>query len=67
MTTVVTMTASSPATSHGWVIWSSPIADLPTNNDAMPNSMKTFHSSGTPSGIAVRITRWNTTMTAAAT
>ena len=53
-------------TGHGLVISPSPISEWPTNSVSMAKIMKTFHSRGTPIGMADRMPRWKHTITKAA-
>ena len=62
------MVASSAksSTGSGVVRSDSPTSAWPTNNASTEKIMKTFHSSGTPIGIADRMPKWKQTMTNAA-
>ena len=51
---------------HGLVMSDRPTSACPTNSASTQKIMNTFHSSGTPMGIADRMPRWKHTMTKAA-
>ena len=55
------------ATGAGCFSSPNPIAAFSTNSVKMPKIINTFHSSGTPTGIADRTPRWKSTNTVAAT
>lgn len=65
-------TATVPATTtkstmgHGLCRSPSPTPACPTNSVSTENIMKTFHSSGTPIGIELRMPKWKHSMTNAA-
>ena len=63
--TTPAMTASRISGS-GLVIADGPTSACPTNRNSTQKIMKTFHSSGTPIGMADRIPRWKQIMTTAA-
>ena len=56
-------TANRIATGTGCLRSVRPSCACATNNDSTPKIMKTFHSSGTPIGIADRIPKWKHTIT----
>ena len=53
-------------TGSGVVMSDRPTSAWPTNNASTENIMKTFHSSGTPIGIADRMPKWKQSITNAA-
>jgi hypothetical protein len=63
--TIVASTANS-STGSGVVISDRPTSAWPTNSAITENIMKTFHSSGTPIGIADRMPKWKHSITNAA-
>ncbi len=64
--TTVPATTRNSSTGSGVVISVSPISACPTNSASTQNIMKTFHSSGTPIGIADRMPKWKQIITNAA-
>ena len=64
----MTMPASTAKSTSGsgFVISVRPMPACATNSDSTQKIMNTFHSSGTPIGMALRMPRWKQTMTKAA-
>ena len=65
ITTVPADTANSTS-GQGLLRSPRPMPALPTNNASTLNIMNTFHSSGTPIGMADRMPKWKHSITTAA-
>nr|CRL71190.1 hypothetical protein CPGR_00613 [Mycolicibacter nonchromogenicus] len=64
--TTVPATTAKSTIGHGLVRSPRPMPECATNSASTENIMKTFHSSGTPIGIELRMPKWNTSITNAA-